>query len=302
MAKATHKEQLFENVFSATKETIAVLQEHFHIDVTNQVFGVENVISEDDTQRAREFFRASQAWLELNSLYEYAINGIIVDPQYDTQNYVDRSFIVTNGRAIVEFLSSNRSQVSQEWHDLFWMADGRFSLDEGGDISLPKLALLGKVDLRTVRNAASAGQLITVTKEKALEQDTVFVENASARRWLLGRKGFKPTPLINTERLQIEEVSTPSGFASFLVDQRQQIESDLGADDIAKRTVNHPAVDQAAIKELEAGVFTLHLDTIFPIADFYHVSRKEMLICVMRVFFGEEYRLLTTHAATGDHA
>ncbi|WP_309373521.1 helix-turn-helix transcriptional regulator [Rhodoferax sp.] len=290
MAKQSHKDKLFENVFQATRETVEVLREHFLIDITSKVFGDAN---DGYNEKSKEFFRASHAWVELNELYEYAINGEIAGSQYDTENYSDRSFIVTNGEAIVEFLTSNQSQLSQEWQDLFWMADGRFGLDGGEDISLTKLALLGKVDLRTVRNAVSAGQLVTVTKDKMFEHDTAFVENASARRWLLGRKGFKPTPLINTERELIGEVSTPTGFATFLVSQRQQIETDLTADDIAKRTVNHPSVDQAAISELESGVFALHLETVFPIADFYQVSRKDMLNCVMRVFFSEEYKMLT---------
>jgi hypothetical protein len=178
------------------------------------------------------------------------------------------------------------------------MADGRFGLDGGQEISLPKLALLAQVDLRTVRNAASSGQLVTVTKDKLFDPDTVFVENASARRWLLGRRGFKPTPLINIEREQIHEVNTPSGFAAFLVGQRKQIEIGFDVDDIAKRTVNHPGVGEAAIKELEAGVFALHLDTVFPLADYYQVSRKDMLNCVMRVFFNDEYQMLISTATS----
>jgi hypothetical protein len=291
MAKQSHKEQLFENVFQATRETIEILKVHFLIDIQSLVFGEEN---DGFDEKSKDFFRASLAGIELNELYEYAINGIVAGSQYDTHNYSDRSYIATNGEAVVEFLTSNHSQLSQEWHDLFWMADGRFSLDGGEDISLTKVALLGKVDLRTVRNAVSAGQLVTVTKEKMFEHDTVFVENTSARRWLLGRKGFKATPLVNTEMEQIGEVCTPAGFAAFLINQRKQIETDLGADDIANRSVNHPGVDQTAMKELESGVFSLHLDTVFPIADFYQVSRKDMLNCVLRTFFREEYQMLIT--------
>ncbi len=294
MTKQSHKEQLFESVYHATVITIDVLTSHFLVDINEQIFGTDDQISDDGVQKSKEYFRASQAWIELNALYEYAINGIVVDPQYDTEDHADRSYIVTNGESIVNFLSSNSTRLSNEWKDLFLMADGRFGLDDGQEISLPKLALLGKVDLRTVRNAVSSGQLITITQPKIFEQETVFVENASARRWLLGRKGFKPTPLINTEREPIGEVTTPTGFASFLISQRKQIEADLDADNIAKRSVNHPSVDQTAIKELESGVFSLHLDAVFPIADYYQVSRKDMLNCVLRIFFSEEYQMLIT--------
>ena len=293
MAKQSHKEKLFENIFSATQETVEVLQSHFLIDITEQVFGTDNVLSDEGRQKAKEFFRESQAWIELNELYEYAVNGVVAGSQYDTANYADRSYIVTNGEAIVEFVSTSSYRLLQEWRDLFWMADGRFALDGGEHVSITKIALLANVDQRTVRNAVSAGNLVVSTQDKMFEHDTVFVENASARRWLLSRKGFKPTPLINTEREQIGDVSTPAAFASFLVTQRKQIETELNADDISKRSVNHPSVDQSAIKVLESGIFALRLDAVFPIADFYHVSRKDMLNCVMRVFFNQEYEMLT---------
>jgi hypothetical protein len=44
--------------------------------------------------------------------------------------------------------------------------------------------------------------------------------------------------------------------------------------------------------QLEAGVFALPLDAVFPVADFYQVDRKAFLECVMRVFFYEELRML----------
>ncbi|HEY8908341.1 MAG TPA: hypothetical protein VIM63_20175, partial [Rhodoferax sp.] len=233
MAKQSHKEKLFENIFSATQETVEVLQSHFLIDITEQVFGTDNVLSDEGRQKAKEFFRESQAWIELNELYEYAVNGVVAGSQYDTANYADRSYIVTNGEAIVEFVSTSSYRLLQEWRDLFWMADGRFALDGGEHVSITKIALLANVDQRTVRNAVSAGNLVVSTQDKMFEHDTVFVENASARRWLLSRKGFKPTPLINTEREQIGDVSTPAAFASFLVTQRKQIETELNADDIS---------------------------------------------------------------------
>lgn len=290
MAKKTHKEQLFESSFYATQATLEVLESHFLIHVMDQAFGGADIATEE--QKAKEHFRASNAWRELSALYEYAINGV-VDSEYDTQ-YADRSYIVTNGAAIIEVLSSGEGRLSPEWTEIYTMGDGRFCLDGGERISLLKLALLARVDLRTVRNAASAGHLVTCKEEKMLEQDTVFAENASARRWLLGRKGFKPTLLTNLEREQIGEINSPSGFGSFLAQQRKDVEEVLDAADIAKRSVNHPSVNQGAINQLESGVFTLPLDAVFPIADYYQVSRKEMLECVMRVFFSEELSMLAS--------
>ena len=56
--------------------------------------------------------------------------------------------------------------------------------------------------------------------------------------------------------------------------------------------VFHPSVGSTTLTQLEAGVFTLPLDAVFPLSDFYQVSRKEMLNCVMRVFFADELTML----------
>lgn len=293
MTKQSHKERLFESSFSAAQATFEVLEEHFLIDVVEQAFGGTNFVSE--VQKAKDHFRASNAWRELSALYEYAINGV-VDPEYDV-NHTDRSYIVTNGAAIIEVLSTGIGRLSPEWTEIYTMGDGRFALDGGENISLIKLALLARVDLRTVRNAVSSGQIATCKQEKALEQDTVFAENASARRWLLGRKGFKPTLRTNLDREQIGDINSPSGFGAFLVQQRKEVEEMLDAADIEKRSVNHSSVNQEAINQLESGVFALPLDAVFPIADYYQVSRKAMLECVMRVFFSEELSMLASDVA-----
>lgn len=293
MAKQSHKEQLFESSFYATRFTFESLEEHFLLDVMVQAFGGVDLTFEE--QKAKDHFRGSNAWKELSELYEYAINGVVAS-EYDV-HYADRSYIVTNGAAIIEVLSSGEGRLSPEWKEIYAMGDGRFCLDGGENISLMKLALLARVDLRTVRNAVSAGQIATCKEEKMFEQDTVFAENASARRWLLGRKGFKPTLRTNLEREQICDINSPSGFGSFLAQQRKEVEEILDADDIVKRSVNHSSVNQEAINQLESGVFTLPLDAVFPIADFYQVSRKEMLECVMRVFFSEELSMLASDVA-----
>lgn len=293
MAKHSHKEQLFESSFSATRFTLESLDEHFLLDVVDRAFGGANVTFEE--QKAKDHFRESNAWKELSELYEYAVNGVVAY-EYDA-NYADRSYIVTNGAAIIEVLSTGVGRLSPEWTEIYFMADGRFGLDGGSSISLAKLALLARVDLRTVRNAVSAGQIATYKEDKINEQDTVFAENASARRWLLGRKGFKPTLRTNLEREQIGDINSPAGFGSFMAQQRKEVEEILDADDIAKRSVNHSSVNQDAINQLEAGIFTLPLDAVFPIADFYQVSRKAMLDCVMRVFFSEELSMLASDLA-----
>jgi hypothetical protein len=179
------------------------------------------------------------------------------------------------------------------------MGDGRFALDEGHDLTIYKLSLLANVDQRTVRNAISAGQMIANKKNGMFEGEQLFIENASARRWLHGRKGFKPTIVpTDPQHLILKDVKGPADFASFLVMQRKRIGLDQ---DGGKLAVLHTCVDARAISQLEAGIFSVPLDAVFPLADFYQVSRKDLLECVMRVFFANELMMLTESSsdATG---
>ena len=64
--------------------------------------------------------------------------------------------------------------------------------------------------------------------------------------------------------------------------------------DDATLKVLHPLLSAKVISEIEMGVFNLPLDTVHPLADFYQVSRKDFLLVVMNVFFGEQFRELAT--------
>jgi hypothetical protein len=149
---------------------------------------------------------------------------------------------------------------------------------------LEKLAFLAGVDVRTVRNAISAGELIGHKTDLGLS-----IDNASARSWLNGRRGFKPTVIVGEAINGLQAVSTPADFGAYLVARRNK----LGLDGKDKKiVVFHPGIDARAISEIEAGVFKLPINTAFPLADFYQLDRKEFLACVMRVFFGEQLSTL----------
>jgi hypothetical protein len=215
-------------------------------------------------------------------LYEYAINGVCNDHPID---------LVIGGSEVIKLATSENSWPSGEWSDIVSTGDGRFALDEGQSVSLYKLALLANVDIRTVRNAVSSGELVTYKID-----DAVTVDNASARKWLLGRRGFKPTVNSNTAvQYNLENVSTPGMFSDFLAIQRQRL--DLATDAVAGKLIPlHPDVTPESLIELEAGVFSLPLSTVFPIADFYQLDRKQFLACVMKVFFFEELAMLDSVA------
>jgi hypothetical protein len=273
MANTEHKEKLFQDFYFTAKATFEALESSYGITgVVSQIFGIDNT-----KQGAQEKLRGSSAWETLSALYEYAINGVCNDHPID---------LVIGGSEVIKLATSENSWPSAEWSDIVSMGDGRFALDEGQSFAIYKLALLANVDIRTVRNAVSAGELITYKTD-----DAVSVDGASARKWLLGRRGFKQT--INSGsgvQSSLESINTPGQFSDFLVEQRRRL--GLAGEGAAKLVALHPKASSESLSELEAGVFSLPLDAAFPVADFYQLDRKQFLACVMRVFFYEELAAL----------
>lgn len=277
--KSNVSDQLFDDFFNVTWNSMLALEVQFSIDgVRDQIFGTD-----EEGELAKGNLRRSHAWNTLQALYNYAVNGVEPGPEHDGE-----SSLVINGSDVLKLVASEEYWTSEAWDNIIAMGDGRFGLDSGDPIDHYKVALLANVDLRTVRNAISAGELATF---RPGDGKYIFVENASARRWLHGRRGFKPTLLKDgNEALRIENVNTPAEFTLFLTNQRKHIGLDADGE---KLVVLHPNATPHAIAQLEAGIFTLPLDAVFPVADFYQLNRKEFLQCVMRTFFYEELRLLS---------
>ncbi len=270
------KEELFDNFYFVTKHALEDLESRFQIEgVADLVF-----VNGQGEAEAKKTLRTNNAWKILSDLYDYAVSGI--DSSEDEQT----SFIVTEGAEVLLLVTTHEYAPSQRWEEIVWMADGRFSLDDGESIDIRKLALLANVDVRTVRNAISAGELESFKTEAGN-----FVANAPARRWLHGRKGFKPTvPRFQDVRSNLSQLESPAQIAAFLVARREKLARSIG---------DAPAALQSASEKVEAGIFDVPLDMAFPLADFYQVPRKEFLHSVMRIFFGEQLDLLTTEAAPG---
>ncbi len=282
------KEIMFNDFFNAALGTMQSLEIHYKVKgVVEQIFGAP-VIGPENEDAAKAHLRASSTWGELSALYDYALHGVVSDLDGPDS-------VVINGSDVLKLASSEEYWPSSNWDDIIAMGDGRFALDDGQDITIYKLSLLANVDQRTVRNAISAGQLVANKKNVVFEGEQLFVENASARRWLHGRKGFKPTiHFADAGNLSLAKVNVPTDFAAFLIAQRKNIGLDQ---DGGKLAVLHNCVDERSLSQLEAGIFSLPLDAVLPLADFYQVGRKELLECVMRVFFSNELTMLSSSSS-----
>jgi hypothetical protein len=275
----TEKETLFEDFYSTAATMFSETERLFNVDgLCNQVFGREFPGSfVDDESDSKERLRSTFAWTVLSNVYDYAVEGLDRD--------VEAMSLVLDSGLLLSLLHNDEHHVSEKWGDIVAMGDGRYAIDEGMPIDHYKVALLANVDLRTVRNAISAGELAAFKQDEFL-----FIENTSARNWLHGRKGFRPTiKQCPTHFSDLSEVESPLQFGAFLRSQREK----LGLNDADnKLVVRHPNVLPADLARVEAGVFTLPIDTVFPLADFYQIGRKAFLEAVMRIFFQEELDLL----------
>ncbi|WP_348014582.1 hypothetical protein [Rhodoferax sp.] len=267
------EERLFDDFFRAAHGTLQSLENDYNVKgVVEQVFGAPT-LPENESQA---HFRNSVPWSTLSRLYDYALKGETGD--------VHPIDIVISGSNVLKLATSENDMPSAEWDRLVAMGDGRFALDDGQPVELSKVALLAKVDSRTVRNAIAAGELKSFKHD-----DEIRIENASARQWLLGRRGFKPTVIDGDHSsIQLKDVSTPHQFGALLSQKNKQ----LNLTGPGSKTTPLPITGNAQA-QLESGIFTLPLDAVFPLADFYQLDRKELLDCVMRVFFTEELQMLT---------
>lgn len=279
--KRLTKEDLFKNFFYNAYEVLWIFESWFKADgAKDNFFGAKESDTFEEVE-AREALtnrvRQSSAWSALSNLYDYAVDG-----NAGNQHPTD---IVIAGAEVLSLITTENYKPVVEWEMIVARGDGRFALDDGEDVHLEKLALLADVDVRTVRNAISAGELRAFKIENVLHPG-IYVENASARAWLQGRRGFKPTLYSGQITQDIEEVASPADFAAFLAARREQL--GLTSDE-GKLLPLVPGVDSKALASVEAGVFSLPLNAVNPLADFYQIERKAFLDCVMRVFFSEYY-------------
>lgn len=282
MANLYDPDQMFMDFFRSTQEALSLLEVLFGVDGA-----CDQVLGGGPPAAQQQSLLASPAWGTLTRLREYALLGRLGGRE--TQD------IVIDGANVLALVTTENVRPEESWRRILAMADARSGLDNGDPVELGRVALLANVDVRTVRNAVSSGELLS-TKEGGLQ----FIDNASARRWLAGRRGFKPTEVDDGSlTLAVGSVATPVQFAALLASRRKDLA--LDARD-SKLVVLHPAVSPPALAKLEAGVFSLPLDAVFPVADFYQLPRKEFLACVMRVFFRAELDALVGLASPKEAA
>jgi hypothetical protein len=288
MAKKRYdKQALFNDYLRALWQGMEHIESTFEVKgLCAQVFGEKTTEQgrmgsyelDQISANARAHVEESDAWRTLSGLYDYAVDGLLHDGDYAED-------LVLFGQEILAALIMEESAPCREWFEIVAMGDARFGLQDGTSETPERLALLANVDIRTVRNAISAGEL-SATKVMG----DLHVEHDSAVRWLHGRRGFKPTRIINMQGVNLHEVKSPLVLATLLKERRAALKLDDHRDILPPA---HPAANDQVLNDLEDGIFTLTLDAAFPLADFYQLERTEFLKTLMRCFYPEQYKALT---------
>jgi hypothetical protein len=274
------KEALFDDYVSNLSQVIPVFEAVFQISgVCREILGTEDPFPYFDATvegQVRDKIETSSAWTTLSELYDYAVQGVQPDG-------LDDGSIVINAAEILSLITTENYAPSTVWDRIVRLGDGRHAIDAGMEIGLDKLALLANVDERTVRNAISGGDL-----QSRKIDSVVYIDNASARSWLRGRRGYKPTKVMASANKDLADVLTSPELAAFLIDHRQQLESAASVHGRAVPT----DVEAHGIRQLENGTFSLSLDSVFPLADCYQLDRGALLSCVMRIFYRDQLVML----------
>ena len=289
MAKRITKDEFFQGAFAAGRVTTELFDlyylgypENANDSSMLRVFGADHLEQSDeyDEESAKSRYRETPVWRCFDELFGYVTEGILPEG-------MDGDELVHSSSMALDTVPSEQAAFKAVAEELLSAAIGRTSLDNGKDIELMQLAYLANIDERSVRNAVSSGEL------NGTSGKPVYIDNKSARSWLLKRRGYIPTRIPTEQSKSVANINTPAEFGAFL-----KFLNELNAISESRQALHdHSEISEGTFELLEAGIFNLPLDVCPALADFYQIERTTFLATVMKVFYKEELRSLTQGAA-----
>ncbi|MFV5508903.1 MULTISPECIES: hypothetical protein [unclassified Acinetobacter] len=290
--KVISKEEFFQNIYECALGNFSTMQAYMGIyGIMEQVFGVreyEDLGSayelptfkiKQDEEKARTYFRNSSIWYPFEWVYEYAVNGngykCCIDELTDCVDFI-------------HIIHSDHFQITAQSNEIVTMALVRHALEhdptvnyfDADNCNYPKaIAQLAGIDLRTLKNAISAGEIETVSK--------YVLCATSLKHWLLRRKGFKPT-FYKKEEQQFF-FNSPLSFSNTLKDAKKELTTPFNPSDLLEKYPEIPNV----IEQLESGIFNLPLDSVSIIAKAYGIPYPILLKEILKTFYPNELAILT---------
>ena len=269
------KQHLFQEFIRAADAAIPIIESVLDMDgIYEHFFGHASGELQVKDLKIETKLKNSLAWKALSALYDYAEDGVIGSEAAE-------DIVIRAAEVITCFDVENGYGVTC-WDQVTMKGDSRFALDSDWDIPLEGLALLANVDVRTVRNAVSSGELESY-KSQDPSRPGIYVRHAGCRKWLNSRKAFKPTT-DNLPADDITQVNTSNGFAQYLQNRRNTLNIAAPWETTALLAAG---ISINALQGLEQGIFDLSLRTVTPLANHYQLEREAFLEMVMRVFYSD---------------
>lgn len=132
--------------------------------------------------------------------------------------------------------------------DMISRWEARHSLDDGSELSITQLALLADMNERSVRNAASLDGEARLT----LKPDQM-VSNGEARRWLAGRRGFRPTDVreLRDDSDMTDEQLSPAEIPAFVARRLLVLSGGTGLDEWLQKGILDGSFESAIPEYVE---------------------------------------------------
>ncbi|WP_347456086.1 hypothetical protein ABEF89_00545 [Acinetobacter thermotolerans] len=296
------KDDLFESLFYSAFTSSNIMEHYlesegltakaFGLDVENKhkeaIFGFHEPRLSDFPgellEDAKAHYRESVIWRMFDNVYDYAINGI--KPIWDWMEVFEELPIY------LQLMNTDYSRVNPDIYKLLGLAYLRFGMDELIDSCITYfdympcdpieiIALMAKLDQRTVKNAQSEGAF------KGESEDFDF---QAIKRWLSTKKGFvKPQWVLTTDKIDLKEVNSSKQFGE-LISKRIEYLGNLFNPKVF--ISKHYSFDKNTVLKLQQGIFDLPLSAATIIANQLSLDEREFLNCVMRIFFPYELSII----------
>ncbi|WP_180130299.1 MULTISPECIES: hypothetical protein [unclassified Acinetobacter] len=289
--KVISKEEFFQNIYTCALGNFSTMEGHMGIHgIMGQVFGVNNIenlgtaydlptfSTEIEDKLAKNHFMNGLIWSPFECIYEYAVNGDASRCSMDE---------ITDCVDFIHILHSDHFHVSNGSNDIITMALARHALEHDSEVMFYNIktcnyplaiAHLADIDLRTLKNAISAGEIEAFSKHE--------LSSASLKHWLSKRKGFKPTFYV--KQTQNFSFNSPTSFATMLKEARLHLEENFNPEELLNACSCSNVIEQ-----LELGIFELPLNFLPLIAKTYEIPYPILFKQVMQTFYPNEYALLT---------
>ena len=259
---------------------------------TDRIFGLpknsievsptgEFFLDKENRELAENNFKKKDIWLQCSELYEYAING--------TKGSSSWYELIEKINIYMQMINSDFSPIFDDARILIDLGTLRFGIDQKLDHHTFRsefdpfqiIALIAKLDERTVKNADSMGMF---------NGDAGHLDYQAIHAWLRTKRGFVPTKGLNDEQyLELSKITTSEQFGNFLKDKRTTLGKIFN---VKTFSTSHFLFTKKTIDELESGQFNLPINVIPTIAGAYVLDERQLLNCVMKIFFPSELDMI----------